>query len=61
MAETASRSDKAVGLGVLFGVVSLIGAVVMYVAAADQVTAGWGFALAMLAGGLSVTAIHAFW
>lgn len=60
MAETASWSDKALGLGMLFGLLGVAGAVVMYVAAADQLTAGWGFALAMLFGGLSVAAIHIF-
>jgi len=61
MAETATESDKAIGLGLLFGLLGVAGAVVMYVAAADQVTAGFGFALAMLAGSLAVAAIHLFW
>lgn len=61
MAETATGSDKAVGLGMLFGLLGVAGAVVMYVAAADQVTAGFGFALAMLAGSLAIAAIHVFW
>jgi hypothetical protein len=61
MAETATGSDKAVGLGLLFGLLGIAGAVVMYVAAADQVTAGFGFALAMLAGSLAIAAIHLFW
>jgi hypothetical protein len=60
MAETATWSDKALGLGLLFGLLGIAGAVVMYVAAADQLTAGWGFALAMLFGGLSIAAIHVF-
>lgn len=61
MAETATGSDKAVGLGMLFGLLGVAGAIVMYVAAADQVTAGFGFALAMLAGSLAIAAIHLFW
>ena len=61
MAETATGSDKAVGLGMLFGLLGVAGAIVMYVAAADQVTAGFGFALAMLAGSLAIAAIHVFW
>ena len=60
MADTATWTDKSLGLGLLFGLLGVAGAVVMYVAAADQLTAGWGFALAMLFGGLSVAAIHVF-
>lgn len=59
---SASASDKAVGLGVLFAVLGLVGALVMYVGAVghDQVAAGWGFALAMTAGALLVTALHVY-
>lgn len=60
MAETAIRSDKAVGLGLVFGALAVLGAVLMYVAAARQVLAGWGFALAVLAASLAVAAIHVF-
>lgn len=60
MAETGLQSDKALGLGFVFGILSVVGAVVMYVAAADQLTAGWGFALAMLAGSVAVAVIHIF-
>jgi uncharacterized membrane protein (DUF485 family) len=60
MTDTAVQSDKAIGFGLLFGMLSLAGALVMYVAADQQVTAGWGFALAMLAAALSITAIHVY-
>jgi hypothetical protein len=60
MADTGLQSDKALGLGFVFGMLSVVGAAVMYIAAADQLTAGWGFALAVLAGSLAVAAIHVF-
>lgn len=60
MADTAIRSDKAIGLGLVFGALAVLGSVVMYVAAAQQVVAGWGFALAVLAASVAVAAIHVF-
>lgn len=60
MTESAAASDKAVGLGLVFGLLSIVGAVVMFVLATEQVLAGWGFALAVLAGSLAVAAIHVF-
>jgi len=60
MTETAVGSDKAIGLGLIFGLLSIAGALVMYVAVTDQVTAGFGFALAMIAGSIAVSVIHIF-
>lgn len=60
MVETATGSDKGVGLALAFGAVGVVGAVVMYVAAANQLAAGLGFALAMTGGVLSVAAVHLF-
>ncbi|SDF94680.1 DUF7525 family protein [Halorientalis regularis] len=60
MAETGLQSDKALGLGLLFGALGIAGAVVMYVAAAQQLLAGWGFALAIVFGSLAVGVIHVF-
>lgn len=60
MVATEAQSDKATGLGFVFGALAVAGAVVMYVAASQQVLAGWGFALAVLAGSLAVAAIHVF-
>ncbi|MFB6143428.1 MAG: hypothetical protein ABEJ30_08830 [Halorientalis sp.] len=57
---TEVQSDKAVGLGLAFGVLSVVGALVMYLQAAQQVVAGWGFALAVVAGCLAVAALHLF-
>lgn len=59
---TTVGSDMDVGMGLLFTVVTLFGAVAMYLAAGmhDQILAGWGFALAMLTGGLAVAAIHVY-
>ncbi|WP_336002556.1 DUF7525 family protein [Halorientalis halophila] len=61
MTATGLESDKAIGLGLLFGALGVLGAVVMYVAAAQQLLAGWGFALAIVFGSLSIAAIHVFW
>ncbi len=60
MAETGLQSDKAIGLGLLFGALGFAGAVVMYVAAEQQLLAGWGFALAMVFGALAVAAVQIF-
>lgn len=60
MAETGLQSDKSLGLGLLFAMVALAGALVMYIGAADHLTAGWGFALAMIAGSVAVAVIHIF-
>ena len=61
MTETASRSDKGVGLGILFGLLGVGGAVGMLVFASDHLIAGWSFALAMVAGALAIAAIHLYW
>lgn len=61
--ETEPAKDRAVGLGALFGVLGLLGAVGMFVAAAvnhDQVASGWAFAFAMTAAGLLVTVLHVY-
>ncbi|MFB6179649.1 MAG: hypothetical protein ABEI77_08000 [Halorientalis sp.] len=62
MAETGLQSDKGLGLGFVFGIVAVIGALVMFTAAGagNHLTAGWGFALAMLGGGIAVAMIHIF-
>jgi hypothetical protein len=44
----------------LFGVLGLLGAITMFVAVDDQVVAGAGFALAVLAGSLSIAAFHLY-
>ena len=60
MAETGLRSDKSLGLGLVFGMLAAVGALVMFVESADHLLAGWGFALAMLAGSVAIAAIHIF-
>ncbi|MFB6171345.1 MAG: hypothetical protein ABEJ23_02345 [Haloarculaceae archaeon] len=59
---TSVSSDMDVGLGLLFAVVALVGAVTMYLSAGlhDQLLAGWGFALAMFAAGLAIAAMHVY-
>jgi hypothetical protein len=50
------------GYSVLFGLVGLLGAAVMLVAAVggQQILSGWGFAAAMVGGVLLVTALHLY-
>jgi len=63
MAETASTdTDKGTGLGVLFGLLGIGGALLMYLGASahDQVLSGLAFAAAMAAGTLAVLAIHVY-
>ena len=60
MTEGTMTSDMGVGLSMAFGVVAALGAAWMFVAGGDE-TAGIGFALAMIAGALSVVAVHLYW
>lgn len=59
---TADGTDMQVGFVMALGVLGLVGALVMYVAgvAGDQLTSGWGFALAMVAAALAVAAVHLY-
>lgn len=61
--ETASAtSDMGIGLTVLFSIVALLGAVGAFAAGltGDQLVAAVGFAVAVLAGCLAVSAAHIF-
>lgn len=60
--ETRAAKDRAVGLGALFAVLGLLGALGLYVTSVnhDQVAAGWAFAFAMTAAGLLVTVLHVY-
>ncbi|WP_254537600.1 DUF7525 family protein [Halomarina litorea] len=62
MTESASGTDMEMGLAMVFGLLGIGGAFVMYVAATghDQVLSGWGFAAAMLAGGILIAALHLY-
>jgi len=70
MAETTTESDMGIGLGLLFAVVAVLAALAMagtaYVTAlsesADtmQLLSGVALAVAFLAGGLSISAIHIY-
>ena len=68
MAEYAGRSDMGVGLAFVFGGIAVLAALVTTVTSymdavggSDmQVVAGLGMAVAMLAGGLAVAAIHIY-
>ncbi|MEF8907818.1 MAG: hypothetical protein V5A13_08145 [Haloarculaceae archaeon] len=68
MAEHAGRSDMGTGLAFVFGAIAVLGALVTtvtsYIDATGggdmQLAAGLGMAVAMLAGGLAIAAIHAY-
>jgi hypothetical protein len=60
MTETATGSDMGFGLAMAFGAVALAGAGVMYLAAETQELAAGGFAVAVLAGGLAIAALHVY-
>lgn len=60
--ETSDGTDMQLGLGMTLGTLVILGTVVLYVAGVDgkHVLSGWGFAAAMLAAGLTVTALHRY-
>ncbi|MFB6140331.1 MAG: hypothetical protein ABEJ26_07830 [Halosimplex sp.] len=60
MSEVAAGSDMGIGLGLVFAVLAVVGAVGMLVTYHDHVVAGSSFALAMIAGVLSVAAVHLY-
>jgi len=59
---TAASTDKEIALPLAFGVIALLGATGMtaFGLTGDQVASGWSFAVAMIAGVLSVAAYHAY-
>lgn len=56
---TSRTTDRAVGLPLLFGLLSLGGALVTLFAS-SQLTSAWGFAAAVAAACLAVTALHVY-
>lgn len=69
MAETKQASDKSLGLSITFAVIAIIGTVGMvgtsylYALNGDhqmQLYSGAAFAVAMVAGGIAVAALHMF-
>jgi len=58
--ETGSvDSDKAIGVSMAFGMLAVLGALVM-LGGPTQSMKAWGFAAAMLAAALSVVVIHLY-
>ncbi|MFB6228040.1 MAG: hypothetical protein ABEH88_05580 [Halobacteriales archaeon] len=57
MATESIGSEKAIGTGILLSLIAIGGALLMYLDAGDPL-AGWGFAVAMLAGSLAVVAVQ---
>jgi hypothetical protein len=62
MGTAAASSDKGIGLTILLSIVALLGVVGMFIAGltGDQVVAAVGFAVAVIAGSLAVSATHLF-
>lgn len=74
MASTETQTDMGLGLGLLFGLVALGAAALMGINAYEYaikhaqgadtagllVSSGWAYAVAMLAAGLAVLAIHVY-
>lgn len=60
--ETTQSSDRRMGFSMLFGLVGLLGAIVMLVASlgGQLALSGWGFAAAMLGASLLVAALHLY-
>lgn len=60
--ETADSTDKGVAFPVLFTVIAVFGAIGLTVFGftGDQLAAGWSFAVAMVAGALSIAAYHRY-
>lgn len=62
MTDTAQATDEQMGFTVIFGILALVGALLMYFGALEgglALSAGWGFAAAVLFGTAVVVAIHA--
>jgi hypothetical protein len=60
MSETVGQSDMGIGLAMLFGVLAVVAAAAMAVTVETQVVAAWSFAGAVVAGTLSVAALHLY-
>lgn len=60
--ETANSTDKGVGFPVLFGVIAVLGAagLAAFGITGDNATAAWSFAVAMIAGSLSIASYHRY-
>ncbi|WP_138007019.1 DUF7525 family protein [Halalkalirubrum salinum] len=59
MATGTVKSDKAIGIGMAFTALTLLGVVLMY-AGETQLLKAWGFAAAMIAASIAVVGLHAF-
>lgn len=60
MATHTQSTDKGTGLGLALGAVAVLGALGMAVMA-PQIEAAWGFAAALIFGGLAIVAMHVYW
>jgi hypothetical protein len=57
MATESTVSEKGMGTAMVFSLIAVGGAVLMYLEGGEPL-AGWGFAVAMLAGALAVVAVQ---
>ncbi|WP_132060530.1 DUF7525 family protein [Halorussus amylolyticus] len=53
-------TDKGIGLATMFTLLATVAAVAMFAAPGTELAA-WGFAVAMVAGVLAVSAVHLYW
>lgn len=53
-------TDKGIGFATLFTLLAGAATIAMFVAPGTEIAA-WGFAVAMLAGVLAVSAVHLYW
>jgi len=60
MSDTVAGSDMGIGLGMVFAILAVLGAVGMLVTYNNHLVAGWSFAVAIVGGVLSVAGIHLF-
>ncbi|MFP8955793.1 hypothetical protein ACLI4Y_03625 [Natrialbaceae archaeon A-CW3] len=60
MADHTKSTDKGLGLGLVFGLLALLGALVM-LTTAPQIEAAWGFAAAVAFGALAIVGMHVNW
>ena len=55
-----TRTDKSIGVGILFVLIALAGAGAMFGAEVSTTISAAGFAIAMIAGCLAIVGLHAY-
>ncbi|MFC7215142.1 hypothetical protein ACFQO4_13780 [Saliphagus sp. GCM10025334] len=60
MADHTQTTDKGVGVGLVFGAVAILSALVM-LTTAPEIHAAWGFAAAVTFSALAIVGMHFYW